>query len=201
MKARRYRIRTGARAASKVQEKELIKKAKRLSRNPELIIPQCGGECRRCIFDKTRAQLRRVQQAMEAGNERLLSGYAKHGDALARAYAATLSIALAGKAPYLAVFRTPFGEVPYAYRGKAKREKLIGVQYFDDPKLRLLSVVDLVHKRGLHIYSAKDTMTCTGREPKPPSQFVQQMLQGLKYPFPALSTSAKVRGNLYTCPI
>ena len=139
-KPKRMRIRTGARTASKVQEKELISKAKKIRKNPDLILPACEHEGR-CHFDKIRRQIGRVQSV--ADDDKKLAKLAKSGDQLARAYAATLLLSHSEKAPYLAVFRTPFGEVAYAMRGKVKKEKLIGVQHYDKPKWKLLSVLDL----------------------------------------------------------
>ncbi|UCE37658.1 MAG: hypothetical protein JSW00_19800 [Thermoplasmata archaeon] len=178
-KQKRLKIRTGARTASKVQEKELISKAKKIKKNPDLVIPKCEHEGR-CTFDRIRRQVKRVQ--LLADDEKKLTRLAKSGDQLARAYAATLLLTHSEKAPYLAVFRTPFGEIAYAMRGKVKKEKLIGVQNYDKPKWKLLSVLDLATKRGLHIYSTKKGMICMGKEPNPPSYFVKEMIDSIKYP-------------------
>lgn len=177
-KQKRMKIRTGARTASKVQEKELISKAKQLLKNSDLIVPKCEHEGR-CVFDKIRRQIDRVQSY--AHDEKKLAKLARSGDQLARAYAATLLLSHSEKAPYLAVFRTPFGEIAYAMRGKVKKEKLIGVQHYDKTKWKLLSVLDLATKKGLHIYSTKKGMVCKGREVKPPEYFVKEMISGLKY--------------------
>ncbi len=176
---KKMRIRTGARTASKVQEKALISKAKKLSKNPELIIPECQGDCSRCVFERTKKQIERIQ-AFE-GDKKKLSKLAKSGDQLARAYAATLLLTHEEKAPYLAVFRTPMGEIAFALRGKVKKEKLIGVQHFDNPKWRLLCYMDLVKKKKIHLYSIKERLVCTGKEAKPPRNFVDEMLKGLRY--------------------
>lgn len=188
-KQKRLKIRTGARTASKVQEKELVSKAKKILKNPDLIIPRCEHEGR-CVFDKIRRQIQRVQSL--AGDEKRLTKLAKSGDQLARAYAATLLLAHSEKAPYLAVFRTPFGEIAYAMRGKVKKEKLIGVQNYDKPKWKLLSVLDLSTKKGLHIYSSKRGMICMGKEAAPPEYFVKEMVDTLKY-------QLKKEGNVFTC--
>ena len=141
---KKYRIRTGARTASKVQEKDLIKKAKRLSKEPELILPKCVNHSR-CYFDGIRKQILKIQKF--ADDERMLKKFSERGDYLARAYAATLLLVLEGKAPYLAPFKTPFGTVPFALRGKTRKEKLVAVQNFDQPKWLLLGVLDIVKKK------------------------------------------------------
>jgi hypothetical protein len=177
-KPKRVRVRTGARTASKVQEKELISKAKKILKNPDLVVPRCEHEGR-CAFDKIRRQIKRIQSL--ADDDKKLAKLAKSGDQLARAYAATLLLAHSEKASYLAVFRTPFGEVAYAMRGKVKKEKLVGVQNYDKPKWKLLSVLDLATKKGLHIYSTKKGMVCMGKEAKPPGYFIKDMINALKY--------------------
>ncbi|UCG70147.1 MAG: hypothetical protein JSV09_03785 [Thermoplasmata archaeon] len=188
-KQKRMRIKTGARTASKVQEKELISKAKKIRKNPELILPRCEHEGR-CTFDKIRRQVARVQDL--ADDEKKLAKLAKSGDQLARAYAATLLLTHSEKAPYLAVFRTPFGEIAYAMRGKVKKEKLIGVQHYDKPKWKLLSVIDLAAKKRLHIYSTKKGMVCMGKEAKPPANFVKEMIAALKY-------DLRKEGKIFAC--
>ncbi len=188
-KQKRVRIKTGARTASKVQEKELVSKAKKILKNPDLIVPKCEHEGR-CAFDKIRRQIKRIQSL--ADDNKKLAKLAKSGDQLARAYAATLLLVHSEKAPYLAVFRTPFGEVAFAMRGKVKKEKLIGVQHYDKPKWKLLSVIDLATKKKLHIYSTKKGMVCMGKEAKPPEYFVKEMIGALKYPL-------KKEGKIFSC--
>ncbi len=187
---KQYRIRTGARTASKVQEKDLIRKAKKLKKNPELILPKCVNHSK-CYFDVIRKQVRRIQSFSD--DERMLKKFSQRGDLLARAYAATLLLEIEGKAPYLAAFRTPFGTVTYAFRGKTKKEKLVAVQYFDEPKWRLLGVLDIVKKKKLHVYSTKEGMICTGKVRDPPDNFIKDAIN-------SLSTNLKVKKNVYACP-
>lgn len=177
MKKQKVRMRL-ARTATKVQEKELVQKAKRLMKKPELILPECGSTCKRCAFDKIKNQILKIQQFKD--DEKKLTKFAKSGDPLARAYAATLLIAHAGKVPIFAVAQLPQGEVTYATRGKTKKEKLIGVQHFNNPDLRLTGIVDIAKKKGLHIYSTKNKMICIGAESKPPVNFIEEQINALK---------------------
>jgi hypothetical protein len=188
-KQKRVKFKTGARTAAKVQEKELITKAKKIKKNPGLIVPKCEHEGR-CPLDKVRRQIARVQGYSD--DEKKLAKLAGSGDQLARAYAATLLLAQSEKAPYLAVFRTPYGEVAFAQRGKVKKEKLIGVQHYDKAKWRFLSLLDLATKKGLHIYYMNNQMVCKGRDSDPPENFIKEMISDLKYQF-------KKEGKIYTC--
>jgi hypothetical protein len=187
---KKYRIRTGARTASKVQEKELLRKAKKLAKDPELILPKCVNHSR-CYFDVIRKQVHRIQQF--ADDEQMLKRFSGRGDLLARAYAATIQLTHEGKAPYLAPFRTPFGTIPFAFRGKTKKEKLVAVQYYDDPKWAIMGVIDIVRKKKLHVYSTKDGLICTGKVPEPPTGFIRHTIEGL-------NSNLKLKKGVYSCP-
>ena len=57
------RLRMGmARSSSKTREKDLIKLAKRLAKNPLIVLPECTPECERDPFLKTKKQLTRVKE-------------------------------------------------------------------------------------------------------------------------------------------
>ncbi len=184
------KLRVKARIASKVREKDLLEKAKQLMDDPELILPECAEDCGACPFKKTRARIQKIQT--HKANQAKLSRLARGGDRLARAYAATIGLVHEEKTPYLATATYPGGTITYALRGKTSKEKLIGVQNFDSPKWRVLSVVDLVQKRGLHFYSYGDHFVCTGRYARPPEEYVK---------FAAEAVGAgKFENGVYVCP-
>jgi hypothetical protein len=164
------RFRVNARITSKVREKDLLAKAEALKEDCSLILPTCSLKCRGCPFIRTRAHIERVSRFKEDPGK--LEKLACRGDKLARAYAATVGLAHEKKAPYLASAKYPKGTVMFALRGKTSREKLIGVQNYDSPRWRVLSVVDLVKKRKLHFYSYGEDFVCTGREPMPPAEYI-----------------------------
>lgn len=182
------KFRTGIKTSSKTQEKNIVLKAKELKKKPFLILPECGGKCRKCPFDKIKKQIKKIQHL----TEEKISYFTKHGNHLIRAYAASLIIAESEKAPYLAVAHLPHGNFAYAVRGKTKKEKLLGVQYYDDPVLRLLSIADIAKKKKLHIYSTKNCFVCTGKESRPPEKFIEDVMQ-------ILGTNLKCKDNVYSC--
>jgi hypothetical protein len=171
------RFRVNARITSKVRERDLIAKAEALKENHELILPTCSEKCRACPFIRTRVHLERVARSKE--DPRKLEKLAAKGDKLARAYAATIGLAHDKKAPYLASAKYPKGTAMFALRGKTSREKLIGVQNYDSPRWRVLSVLDLVKKRGLHFYSYNDSFVCTGRTPRPPADYIRMAAESV----------------------
>jgi len=185
-----FKIRSGARTTSKTQQKALIKKAKAVRKDPDLILPVCLGKCFSCPFKKVRRNLYKIQD--KADNERFLENRSNKGDPISRAYAATLTLVHTKKAPFLGRMRTPSGEVGYVFRGKAKKEKLIGVQYYDNPLYRIFLVMDIVKKKKIHIYSGKDKMYCTGKVPEPPEEFIKDSIKALK-------VDLKKHKDLYTC--
>ncbi len=170
----------GVKATPKALEKGLIETSKMLRDNPSIMIPQCSGEkCRKCRFDKIQRKLEKVSSYKDDAEK--LNKIAKHGDPLVRAYAAAISLAASGKIPFLTAAQLPVGEVSFAVRGKVDREKLIGIQHFDDPDLRLLAYFDIAKKRDLHIYSTDARLFCSEGGANAPEKYVTEMLEQSEY--------------------
>lgn len=172
---RRFR---GAKATPKKLEKELLQRSIELAKNPSTLIPVCVQKCRKCDFDKILKKMEKVQTFSDDPDR--LQVLAMRGDHLVRAYAATISLAAAGKIPFLASTKLPYGEISYAVRGKVEKEKLIGVQHFDDPDLRLLAYWDIAKKRDIHLYSTEKRLICSS-EPKAPAEYVEEMIKDAPY--------------------
>ena len=171
----------GARTATKKQERELVERARKLRDNPHLTLPDfeaCGNRCFLCPFSRALGRMERIQKV--ADDENKLQRFASSGDDISMAYAATLILALSGKAPFFGRVLTPFGEALFAYRGKARKEKLIFVQHFDDAGLRLIGILDMVRDKGYHIYSMDDKFFCMGKKPEPPQEFIDYMFTYLR---------------------
>ena len=184
------RLKVRGRIASKVMEKDLLSKAKMLMDDPELILPECSTDCTSCPFRKTRRQLEKVARYKD--DPAKLAKLARRGDKLARAYAATIGLVHEKKTPYLATATYSGSTVTYASRGKTDKEKLIGVQNFDSPKWRVMSVLDLVRKKGLHFYSYGDSFVCTGKTAAPPEEYVTKAAEKVG--------ATKLVGDAYSCP-
>jgi hypothetical protein len=169
----------GVKATPKSLEKDLLDKARRLADDPSLLLPKCEAQCRKCNFDKTLKKMEKV--AKYRTDAAYLQDVANHGDQLVRAYAATISLAASGKIPYLTTKKGPYGDVSYAVRGKVDAERLIGVQYFDDPDLRLLAFWEDARDENLHLYSEDQRLMCTSDGPKAPMSYVDEMLGTAPY--------------------
>jgi hypothetical protein len=168
MTKKQKEARSFARSAPKSQEKHLIENAKKLQEDPLLILPTCTEGTQK-YFQKLRKQLKRIHQYCtdEAKLEKL-----SHKKGLDGALAGTYLLAISEKAPYLASLTFPTGDVMYAQRGKADKEKLIAVQHFDDPVFRLRGIKDFVFKKKLIVYSWDNGYICTGKKAHPPREFI-----------------------------
>lgn len=168
----------GVKATPKGLERDLLDKSSRLAEDPSLLLPKCDQACRKCPFDKLLKKMEKVQRYK--GDAESLIDLAAHGDQLVRAYAAILSLSASGKIPFLTVRKLPGGDVSFAVRGKVDPEKMIGVQYFDDPDLRLLAFWDIARDEDLHIYSEEVGLKCSDGA-KAPKGFVQETLSNAPY--------------------
>lgn len=164
-----YKIRTGARTASKGIEKELKRKAKRLAQDPTLALPRCTVDVP--FFKNLEKKLKDVQAKKD--NRSYLEKASKKGDRLVRAYAGTLLLNHEDKITYLAAIRTPFGEVKFALRGATSREKLAGVQNYDDPRVKMMAYLEEVKKKKLFMFITEDEVICTGKDPTPPPEVLE----------------------------
>jgi len=182
------KVRTFARTASKSMEKNLVENAKKLMEDPYLILPEYSDKYSIKYFGKIKKSLDKVSRFKE--NQKKLEKLSnKRG--LDGALAGTLLIAYSEKAPYLGVLKFPTGDVTYAQRGKADKEKLIGVQHFDDPVFRLFGIKDIVLKRRLHVYSWDEGFVSTGIEAKPPKEFIDFLIKNMNLSYKNGSATCK----------
>ncbi|MFO7991991.1 MAG: hypothetical protein R6U61_06850 [Thermoplasmata archaeon] len=176
--------------ASKVQERKLINNARKLAKDPLKVIPKCEGRCFLCKFSRAEKYIKKIVKHKE--DKEYLKKYSNKGPDLAKAVAGTLLLALTHKAPLLASTRTPDGKISYAKRGNANEERLIGVQHFNDPHLRLLAY-SFEAKKGFYFYSWDDNIVCTGKKDNPPNGYVKNTLDSLPY-------NMRKRGDKIICP-
>ena len=170
-----YKVRTGARTASKGLEKDLKRRAKRLSNDPGLALPRCTVDVP--FFIKLERKLKEIQRKKDS--RAALERASKKGDRLVRAYAAALLLNHEDKIQYLAVLRTPFGDVGYALRGETSKEKLAGVQNYDNPRIKMMAYLEEVKKKKLFLFITENEVICTGKDPKPPKEVLEPLTKRL----------------------
>lgn len=165
-------------SANRVTEAELLETTRALAADPELVMPHYEGGF--LLFNPVLAAQRGIRKAHAARDDKAkLESMASRGNDYVKAYAAALLIAKADKLPFVADIRLPSGNVPYVMRGTAKPFFLAGLQHFHDPAIRLLSVAGWVKKRGLHFYSAKRGLVCSGKKDAPPRDFIEEQMAAL----------------------
>jgi hypothetical protein len=181
------KMRSFARTASKSMEKKLVENAKKLKENPFLVLPEYHDRYSSKYFDKIKNSIDRVSKYSD-DSKKLEKLSNKKG--MAGAVAGTLMLVHSEKAPYLAVANFATGDVAYAKRGKADKEKLIATQHFDDPVLRLLGIRDIAQKKKLHVYSWNNGFLSTGLKANPPKDFVDFVFK---------KNDLKKKDNIATC--
>ncbi len=165
----------GIRVATKVQEKAIKEMASRIKKNPLMVLPECGNkDCRKYHFKK----LQRKLENMKGADEKKLTKYSSGKD-FAAAVAGTILLA-DSKISYFATKEMGGSTYVYAKRGNARDEKLLAVQNFNDPHIRMAGIMDIASKKKIYIYSVMDRMICMGKNDAPPQEFVNFIMEKLE---------------------
>lgn len=179
---RRLRMR-GVKHTSKKLEDELLEKSNRLADEPGILRPQCAGGCRKCVFDKTFKSIDSLQKIRDKQDALIKEASRFGGDEIVKAYAGTISLAAEGNIPLLASGTLGGEKVSYAVRGTVAAPFLIGCQYYDDPRRRLLLYSNVVKKHKLHLYSFGDDLVCSDT-PNMPEDYLYDTFWETPYEFP-----------------
>lgn len=176
---KRFRMR-GVKQTPKRLEEEILKKSGNLAENPGILRPMCAGNCRKCFFDAPFKNIEAISRHTDA--DVLLKLASRGSDDMAKAYAGTISLSAAGKIPMLATATIAGEKVPFAVRGSVGNDKLIGCQYYDDPKIRLLYYNSFIKKNKLHLYSFEDGLVCSNY-PNMPEDYLYEAFWDAPYEF------------------
>lgn len=177
----------GARHTPKRLENDILERSREMCKNPEMLRPECAGDCRKCHFDKTFALISRLE-TIKNDAAALNKAASRGGDDIYKACAATMSLGAAGTIPYLASTKVGGEVVPFAVRGHVGNDKLIAAQHFDDPKMRLFLYNKVAKKRKLHLYSFEDEVVCSNI-PNMPEDYLFDTFWETPYEFPDNGTS------------
>ncbi|HLE96638.1 MAG TPA: hypothetical protein VI997_04640, partial [Candidatus Thermoplasmatota archaeon] len=171
---RRSRIRS----AGKVESKDILANARSHLDDPDLAQVECVGSHFFCPLARLNRALADVHARRE--DEAYLQRRSKSGRGLVKAYAGTLLLARGdGELPYVAQAKLPFGTYPYAMRGTAAAHHYLGLQHWDDPRLRLLAFSDFVKKKRFRFFAVGDAVVCTHRTGPVPAEYVAQEAERL----------------------
>jgi hypothetical protein len=177
---KRLRMR-GVKQTPKRLEEAIIERSRLIAEDPGILRPMCAGNCRKCLFDKPFKNIDSIAR-YKTNADALLKLAAKGSDDLGKAYAGTISLYAAGKIPMLATATIAGEKVPYAVRGAVGVDKLIGCQYYDDPKLRLLYYNSFIKKNKLHLYSFEGGLVCSD-SPNMPEDYLYESFWESPYEF------------------
>ena len=180
--AQKKRIRMrGVKQAPKRLENEILERSRKIADDPALLRPMCAGNCRRCLFDKTFKIIDDISRYKDDADT-LVKFASKGSDELARAYAGTISLSAAGKIPLMATATIAGEKVSYVVRGTVGNDKLIGCQYYDGPKIRLLFYNQFIKRNKLHLYSFRDGLVCANF-PNMPEDYLYEAFWESPYEF------------------
>ncbi len=179
---KRVRMR-GVKHTSKKLEEDLLERSRNLADNPSIIRPQCAGNCRKCSFDKVFKSIDSLQKIRNNPDALIKEAGKMFNDDITKAYAGTISLAAAGSVPLLASANLGGEVVSYAVRGSVGADKLIGCQYYTDPKIRLLLFNQFIKKNDLYLYSFEDTMVCSDKF-NMPEDYLYDTFWETPYEFP-----------------
>ncbi|MCD6542648.1 MAG: hypothetical protein J7K38_04940, partial [Thermoplasmata archaeon] len=159
-----------AKTAPKSLEKRIIDNALLIKNDFSIILPEPLDDASRKVVKSLEKKLKKVWMVKDDA-QRLEKLSRKKG--VEGALAAILILANDKKAPYLAQVRIGGKNISYAVRGKAEREKLISLQHFDDPVLRLLFYRDIAFKKKLAFYSWDNKLVCSSASSDIPKEFLE----------------------------
>lgn len=165
------RIKTGAKTATKTQERAMLDKLAFLADHPEALVPEWLGDGRN-PFTKLSRKLSKRQRLR--GKERRLRWSAR-GKHLWNGYAASLLVLEGQKIPSFAALKFQGRDVKFVYRTGTGRNALIGVQHFDDPQARLLGYIEFARKRGLYLLSGDERFVALRPGTPAPPEFLLEL--------------------------
>jgi hypothetical protein len=168
------------RRASGGREEGLLKRVEALRRSVDPLLPERTRECPPEPFERLRDRFEEVRALKDDAAR--LDRYRRWGDPFARAYAGFLRFYLEPELPPLLPARAGGAEVSYAPLARAPAEFQIAVQQYDDPRRLLLGYLGLARK-GFYFYALPDRLLCTGRDPRPPAEFLRKQDTALPYRF------------------
>jgi hypothetical protein len=167
------RVRTGAKTATKTQERDMLDKLQALAEDPMVLVPEWLGPERSNPFKRLFWKLEKIHKRQDSGRRLRWSA---RGKQLWNGYAASLLILKGAKIPSFASFKLRNLDVKYVYRTGTHRNALIGVQHHDDPELRLLGYVPYAKKKGALLLSGDSSFVAVPRDTKAPTHVLRELL-------------------------
>ncbi|MDP6333763.1 MAG: hypothetical protein QF479_03930 [Candidatus Poseidoniaceae archaeon] len=186
-KKTRVRMR-GTKHANEATVKKITKELGRLLENPRSHLPAMTwqGKLRWGRTDPVTKTLRGLERVISKKNDIKWLGkrmMAKRGDPVAKAFAGSLHACHDEEFSTVGKFTSgSFGSASFIRRGDGKQGYLAGLQNFSNLTLRMLPWEEHA-KRGMYFFSWKGGFVCTGPNPNPPNEWVDDVLGRSRFDF------------------
>jgi len=186
-KKQRVRMR-GTKHANEATVKKITKELGRLLENPRSHLPAMvwSGKLRWGRTDPVTKTLRELEKIIAKKNDTKWLGkkmMAKRGDSVAKAFAGSLHACHDEDFTTVGKFTSgSFGSASFIRRGDGKQGYLAGLQNFSNLTLRMLPWEEHA-KRGMYFFSWKGGFVCTGPNPNPPDEWVNDVLERSRFDF------------------
>ena len=186
-KKTRVRMR-GTKHANEATVKKITKELNRLLENPRSHLPAMtwSGKLRWGRTDSVTKTLKELERVISKKNDIKWLGkkmMAKRGDPVAKAFAGSLHACHDEEFTMVGKFSSgSFGSASFIRRGDGKQGYLAGLQNFSNLTLRMLPWEEHA-KRGMYFFSWKGGFVCTGPNPNPPNEWVDDVLDRSRFDF------------------
>lgn len=186
-KKQKVRLR-GTKHANEATAKKLKKDLTKLLENPYAHLPRMvwKGKMRWGRRDPVSKTLKELDRIIAKKNDtKWLSKrmMAKRGDPVAKAFAGSLHACHDEEFTTVGKFSSgSFGSASFVRRGDGKQGYLAGLQNFSNLTLRMLPWEEHA-KRGMYFFSWKGGFVCTGPDPSPPEEWIEDVLERSRFDF------------------
>ena len=186
-KKQKVRLR-GTKHANEATAKKLKKDLTKLLENPYAHLPTMvwKGKMRWGRVDPVTKTLKELDRIIAKKNDtKWLSKrmMAKRGDPVAKAFAGSLHACHDEEFTTVGKFSSgSFGSASFVRRGDGKQGYLAGLQNFSNLTLRMLPWEEHA-KRGMYFFSWKGGFVCTGPDPSPPEEWIEDVLERSRFDF------------------
>lgn len=160
------RRKSGLRTAAGSLQEQFLARVQQLVDDPLLVLPECPGGEPRAI-----ARLRRGLEALKAGRTPLVARFDRH---VLGAVANARKVAARDAVPRLMDAKIAGQRRFYLQVGHVAPACTLGVQNHDEPRVLLVAYGTMAKRHGLHFFAA-DSLWCSGRQPRPPQAWIEQL--------------------------
>jgi hypothetical protein len=186
-KKQRFRMR-GTKHANEATANKLKRELAKLLENPRAHLPVMTwkGRLRWGRVDPVTKTMKSLEMILrKKDNIAYLSKrmMAKRGDPVAKAFAGSLHAAHDQDITVVGKFNSSsFGSASFIRRGEGKQGYLAGLQNYSNLTLRMLPWEDHA-KRGMYFFTWKGGFVCTGPNPTPPDEWLDDVLDRSRFEF------------------